>query len=203
MEIQSNSRILICGKTRTGKTTLAKKVLFPQYTRRIFWDVKIENNDLLPNCSLCTTPAELEAALQHGKVSILYQPRSLDIHDFDRVCEIVFNAGNFTLFIDEVATVCTPSIIAPWYNQILIRGASRGIGCINITQRPRACYNTILSEAEYFFIFRLQLETDVSKIKQVVPREHLENIYSMPYYCSLFIDTLNDEIRYLKPIRGV
>jgi len=202
-EIPSNARWFITGKTGTGKTTFVKKALWPQYTRRVFWDVKLENQDLLPVCSLATTPPELQRAISAGKVSILYQPRVLDIWDFDQVCEIIFNTGNFTFFVDEVAAVCTPSIIPPWYRQVLVRGRSRGVGCITTSQRPRDCPNTCLSEAEHFLIFRLHLETDVSKIKQVVPREHLQAIYTLPYYHSLYVDMRNNESRFLKPVIGV
>ncbi|HWQ96372.1 MAG TPA: hypothetical protein VN368_03255 [Candidatus Methylomirabilis sp.] len=38
MQIKSNSRIFMAGKTGIGKTTLVKKVLYPMYTRRVFWD---------------------------------------------------------------------------------------------------------------------------------------------------------------------
>lgn len=193
----------MAGKTGTGKTTFAKKVLFPQYTRRIFWDVKIENNDLLPVCALCTNPHELTRAITQGKVSILYQPAALDIFDFDQVCEIVFDFGNFTLFVDDPTSLYqNASIIAPWHNQIMIRGRSRGVGCVNIVQRPRLCHNTIISESEHFFIFRLQLDTDISKVRQIVPREHLMNIHILPYFHSLYLDTAG-EVKYLRAIRDI
>jgi len=102
-----------------------------------------------------------------------------------------------------VAAVCSPSVIPPWYRQILVRGRSRGVGTVNISQRPRDCPNTIISETEHLFVFRLQLETDTAKLRQVIPREHLGNIYTMPYYCSLYVDMRENRLQYLKPVLGV
>jgi energy-coupling factor transporter ATP-binding protein EcfA2 len=200
MQIKSNSRIFIAGKTGSGKTTLSKRVLYPMYTRRVFWDIKGENSDLLVNSSLCRTPAELAASIKRGKVSILYQPADISPADFNKICEILFNAGNFALFVDEAATVTEPNWIEPWHNQIMIRGRSRGVGIVNNTQRPRACHNTLISEAEHFFIFRLQLETDVAKIKTILPRKYLSEIYTLPEYHCLYTDNTGI-VKALAPIR--
>jgi hypothetical protein len=117
MEILTNARVFVAGKTGTGKTTLVKRALFPRYPRRIFWDVKVENHDLLPVCSLCTTPSELERALTAGKVSILYQPQDLSAEDFDLVCYLIYDQGNMTLFVDEVTAICDPSRITPGHKR--------------------------------------------------------------------------------------
>lgn len=200
MQIKSNSRIFIAGKTGSGKTTLVKRMLYPMYTRRVFWDIKCENSDLLVNSSPCRTPAELSSTIKKGKVSILYQPADISSDDFNRVCEILFNTGNFTLFVDEVATVTEPNWIEPWHNQIMIRGRSRGVGIVNVTQRPRTCNNTVISEAEHFFIYRLQLETDVDKIRTILPKKERTEIYTLPYYHCIYTDN-SGIIKRLAPIR--
>jgi energy-coupling factor transporter ATP-binding protein EcfA2 len=200
MHIKSNSRIFIAGKTGSGKTTLVKRVLYPMYTRRVFWDIKCENSDLLVNSSLCRSPAELAAAIKKGKTSILYQPADISPEDFNRVCEILFNTGNFALFVDEAATVTEPNWIEPWHNQIMIRGRSRGVGIVNVTQRPRACHNTLISEAEHFFIYRLQLETDVAKIKTILPKKYLSEIYTLPEFHCFYSDNTGI-VKPLAPIR--
>lgn len=200
MHIKSNSRIFIAGKTGSGKTTLVKRVLYPMYTRRVFWDIKCENSDLLVNSSLCRSPAELASTIKKGKTSILYQPADISPEDFNRVCEILFNTGNFALFVDEAATVTEPNWIEPWHNQIMIRGRSRGVGIVNVTQRPRACHNTLISEAEHFFIYRLQLETDVAKIKTILPKKYLSEIYTLPEFHCFYSDNTGI-VKPLAPIR--
>lgn len=200
MQIRSNDRIFLAGKTGSGKTTLAKKMLYPMYTRRVYWDIKLENSDLLTSSSLATTPEELLSSIKKGKVSILYQPRSLEPYDFNRICEILYNAGNFTLFVDEVSKVCTPSWIEPWHDEIMTRGRGRGVGIVNLTQRPRRCHNTVISEAEHFFIFRLQLETDIAKVKEILPKKYAEMVSALPYHHCIYTDN-SGIIKMLAPVR--
>ncbi|NJD76937.1 MAG: hypothetical protein FIB08_07570 [Candidatus Methanoperedens sp.] len=200
MQIKSSDRIFVAGKTGSGKTTLVKKMLFPMYTRRVFWDIKLENSDLAFCCTICTTPDELRSSIKKGKTSILYQPKSLEPFDFNRVCQILYETGNFTLFVDEVSRVCTPSWIEPWHDEIMTRGRGRGVGIVNLTQRPRRCHNTVISEAEHFFIFRLQLETDIAKIKEILPRQWANQVSSLPYHHCIYSDSVGT-IKPLAPIR--
>lgn len=200
MQIKSNDRIFLAGKTGSGKTTLAKKMLYPMYTRRVYWDIKHMNSDLLTCSSLATTPEELAASIKKGKVSILYQPRDIHSYDFNRVCEIVYNTGNFALFVDEASKVCSSSWIEPWHDQIMTLGRERGVGIVNLTQRPRRCHNTVISEAEHFFIFRLQLETDVAKIKEILPRKYVDMVSALPYHHCIYTDNM-DTIKLLAPVR--
>ncbi len=58
-------------------------MLYPMYNRRVYWDIKHMNSDLLTSSSLSTTPEELAASIKS---------------------KIVYNAGNFTLFVCEPDT---------------------------------------------------------------------------------------------------
>ncbi len=200
MRLLSSDRIFIVGKTGCGKTTLAKKALWPMYTRRVYWDIKHMNSDLLVNAALATTPAELSALIQRGKTSTLYQPRNISSKDFNQVCEILYNAGNFVLFVDEAFKVCSPNWIEPWHEQIMTLGRERNVGIVNLTQRPRRCHNTVISEAEHFFVFRLQLETDLNKIREILPKKYVKMVSSLPYHHCIYSDN-TDTIKFLAPIR--
>ena len=200
MQIRSNDRVAIFGKTGSGKSTLAKRVLWPSYTRRIYHDIKCENNDLLVNATLCRKPDELKRAIKSGKVSLLYQPDSLESDDFNQVCRIVYETGNFALFVDEVAAVCDTSWIEPWQKALLMRGRSRGIGQVNLSQRPRSCHNIVISEAEHMFVFKLNLQTDIKKIGQFFPNEYHNKIYDLPPYHCFYTDT-SGIVKPLAPVR--
>ncbi len=200
MEIKSNDRIGIWGKTGSGKTVLVKKLLYPQYVcRKIFHDIKIENNDI-PHTALCRTPQELNKAITEKHFKILYQPKDLDPKDFNHVCKIVFDHGNTLLYVDEAATICTPSQIEEWHFQLLIRGRSRGIGLIHASQRPRAVHNTLISEAEHHFIFRLQLKTDRDKLKQALTDDIINQIGNLPIYHCIY-SNLYEQTQILKPLK--
>jgi len=203
LSIPSNSRVFVAGKTGSGKTVFVKKALFPMFQRKVFWDIKIENSDLIKTCDciLCTTPIKLVQLLNANYRSILYQPDDTSERDFDEVCKVIFYFGNMTLFIDEVSSgeICTPSIIQKWHKEIMIRGRSRGVGIVNVTQRPRSIHNTLISESEYFIIFRLQLDTDVGKLRTIMPGDYCDMIHTLPYYHSIYTDN-SGEIKMLKPI---
>jgi DNA helicase HerA-like ATPase len=80
------------------------------------------------------------------------------------------------------------------------RGRGRGVGIVNLTQRPRRCHNTVISEAEHFFIFRLQLETDIAKIKEILPRKYASMVSALPYNHCIYTDNTGT-IKMLSPIR--
>lgn len=186
--ILSNSRTFVTGKTGSGKSHWVKKVLLPIFPGTvIFHDPKIECHDLLVNHFLCETPQQLRDALVANRQKILYQPRNLSWEDFNKVCEIVYNRANATIFLDEAALYCSPSEINEWHQNIMCRGRSRGVGIVNTTQRPRSCHSLLISEAENFVIFKLQLETDIAKVKYIVPREFQQNIYSLENYNYIFV----------------
>ncbi|MCX9012860.1 MAG: hypothetical protein OIN66_17300 [Candidatus Methanoperedens sp.] len=58
----------------------------------------------------------------------------------------------------------------------------------------------MISEAEHFFIFRLQLETDIAKIKEILPRKYANMVSTLPYYHCIYTDN-RESIKFLAPIR--
>ncbi len=199
MDIRTDSRILVCGKTGSGKTVFVKNVLYPMYPRKVFHDIKLDNGNI-PHTFLAKTPVQLKEGITKGHNSILYQPLDIDPGDFNKVCEIVFNLGNCCLFVDEAADVCNSSNIEPWHRKIMSRGRSRGVGIVNCSQRPRMIHNSLISEAEWFIIFRLFLQTDRDKLKQGLPSEILDKCNSLPPYHYIVAD-LNDNVYLMPPIK--
>ena len=169
------------------------------YPRKVFHDIKLDNNDI-PHSFTAKTPSQLQEAITKGHTSILYQPLDIDPGDFNKVCEIIFNTGNIAIFLDEAADVCSSSQIEPYHKKIMTRGRSRGIGIINCSQRPRMIHNSLVSESEHFFIFRLFLSTDRDKLKQGLPGELLEQCQTLPPYHYIYAD-LNDTVKLMAPVK--
>jgi DNA helicase HerA-like ATPase len=198
MQIQFNQRVAIFGKTRSGKSYFAKSLLL-SYPRICVHDRKHEHFDLIQryHFSPVKTPEELILAIQKNKKRIIYQPADPSTEDFDEVCRIIFATGNICLVVDEAASYVSATKIPFWFGEILRLGALRGIGVISISQRPRAIHNTIISESEYIFAFRLHLKTDRDKLREVIGEE-VETLRQMPYYHFMVWD--GDEVRYCEPI---
>jgi len=172
MQIQTNERIFICGMTGSGKTEFAKRFL-PFYPRVVFHDIKFRNSDLIQQYHF-TPVHDVETLLfyiQKGKKRILYQPaqggEKEGVEDFNRVCEIIFKTRNIALVVDEAQSFMTGQQTPYWFGEIQRLGREYNIGCISLTQRPKAIPQTLLSESEHMFIFRLKLKQDRLKIMEV------------------------------------
>jgi len=136
--------------------------------------------------------------LQKGSKRILYLPADPGVEDFDEVCRIVYYTGNIALFVDEAQSYASSSTIPFYFSEILRLGAQKGIGCIVLSQRPRAMTNFVISEAEIIISFRLQLATDRQKIVEVVGPEVNERLRVMPLYHFMFYD--GDDVHFCAPI---
>lgn len=186
---QSNSRLAILGKTGTGKSTFAKNKILPQYDRYIFWDPKIENEDV-PHDILVTNPTDLKKVIKTHDY-ILYQPKDISGEDFDEVCRIVFETGmSNCLYVDEVMTISSVNKIEPNHKLILTQGRSKGIAIINVSQRPSDIHNTILSESTDLFVFKLTLEPDIKKVEKIIGSAADEIMY-LPYFHFLYTNEMD------------
>ena len=199
MELQTNQRIAIFGKTRSGKTVFARSLL-KFYPRIVFHDRKRESSDLIHSHHFMAvwTPQELEVALQKGAKRIIYLTADPSVEDFDEVCRIVYYTGNIALFVDEAQSYASSSQIPFYFSEILRLGGQRGIGCVVLSQRPRAMTNFVISEAEVIISFKLQLLTDRRKIVEVVGPEVDEPLRTMPLYHFMLYD--GDDVHFCAPI---
>jgi len=188
IQIQSNSRVFVTGKTGSGKTYWAITQLLG-YGRIVFHDRKWENHNLIRTLHFTPahTPEELIWLIQHNKKRILYQPNADGEEDFNTVCEIIYKTGNIAIMVDEVGSYTTGNRIPHWFSEILRLGRNRGIGVISLSQRPKEIPNTIISESEFIIMFRLQLKDDRRKLEGVVG-EGAEYLRTIPPYYFLIWD---------------
>lgn len=191
-----NDMLAIIGKNQVGKTSFAKKKILSKYSRYVFYDPKIQNIDIRHDI-LVTSPTELEKFIGKEKYDyILYQPKIVEAADFDRVCEIVFKEGDGQreyrgncLYVDEVMDVSSVNKIERYHKMILTQGSGKGIGMINVSQRPSDIHNTILSESTQFFIFKLSLDPDIVKIEKIIGTA-ADEIKFLPYYTFVYANDM-------------
>ncbi len=117
MQIQTNQRVAIFGKTRSGKSYFAVSLLL-SYPRLCFHDRKHEHIDLIRkyHFSPVKDPNELILAIQKNKKRILYQPADPSVEDFNEVCRIIYGTGNICLVVDEASSYVTASQIPFWFS---------------------------------------------------------------------------------------
>lgn len=196
VEIPPNSRTIICGKTGSGKTYLAERIL--KDTRRlVVFDIK---NNLAQRMRLQPGTRANWSHFLRGKdirLQVRYPPPGRDLTEYyETMCGRILSVGNCVLYIDELYDVIgkTGGEIPYNFRAIYSRGrepiykevqgeerlTGGNIGVIACTQRPSRIPLLVMTEVEQFFIFRLQNPDDRitaagytgQMVREPVPDEH-------------------------------
>lgn len=184
--------ICVSGQTQYGKSWKVKNALFGKYPRALFYDLKHDPNhsDLISKYKVITNVKELKKTLKLDTFHVVYRPPYLSFDDavihFDNVCEECFKAGNVALFNDEAAGTTKSSSIGHWFFVLMTQGLSRGCNVINITQRPTACHNAIISQSDYFILFRHNVKSDRDKLEGVIG-DIADETSTLPKYSYIFV----------------
>lgn len=96
----------------------------------------------------------------------------------------------------------------PAFRALLTQGRSREIPMITLSQRPVWLDPFILSEAEYYQVFRLNHKNDRKKVEEFIPDntsgEKTSKIHPLqrrlPEYHSYYYDVGGDKLSVLKPV---
>lgn len=204
-QLKASSRVLIAGKTGSGKTWLARQLLW-SIPRLVFIDVK----GTLHNWR--STPYSRKAwqAFIKGdsgrwriQAPIVDDPFSW----YERLFEQLYLVKNVTLYLDEVYGVIPPGQrIGKWLNALITRGRERNIGVWSATQRPTWIPLSLISEADYLFVFRLQLAADRLRLAEIggeqltKPVKHKHGFYAVdtgetqPYYYRQAVDLTANQV---------
>jgi hypothetical protein len=162
-KIKRSERVFFVGKTGSGKTSLAKALLYQQHHLAIL-DPK--HTFTLPSFWKHSIYKDMNGVQNHvDESTIIYRP-SLD--DMEKGCDPfffwAFDRHNTLVYVDEAIRVTRGSRIFPGYQTVLQLGRERNVGCWTSTQRPRSVPLAIMTEAEHYFIFRLTSREDRTRI---------------------------------------
>lgn len=156
MGVNFNDRVLIVGKTQSGKTTFAR-YLFSQFTgtRRILVNVK-------GRVKLGVVAVRDVERIDWAAPVIDFIPRTIERDVFEALYERIWAAGGpCVVWLDEGAAV-TGAGYAPVHLRVLQQqGAEPGIGHLVCVQRPVNCATELRTEAEHYFIFGLPSQIDL------------------------------------------
>lgn len=199
MEIKTSDRVFITGKTGSGKSYWIQKHL-NQIPSFFIYDPKHTRIYNEVYATEITNVQDLQAALAKGIKKIIYRPFVVDDEAFDLICKLIYNTGNMTFIVDEMAFHVNNSKIMPYHSVLIRMGRERGIGIWNCTQRPRAClHNTILSETDHIICFKLMLETDRKKLAESFDPLFLE-AHNLGEFCWIYYNTSEDHARAMNPV---
>ena len=77
---------------------------------------------------------------------------------WDEIIRRVLRYGRTALLVDESVGLADTARIVPAYRRAIVTGRELYVPVISCTQRPTAVHNVVLSEAEHYFVFDLQLD---------------------------------------------
>lgn len=195
IQIKSNERVFVTGKTGCGKSVLVKKLLLPQMHSYVIYDHKHEIE--LAEAEKFFRLADFKE--KPNRREIIYRPMVADDNEFNNLCRQIYSRGRNVLVLDEVADHTTASKITKYHDLIMRLGRSRGVGIVNCTQRPIGVHNNILSQSEHFFIFALPLEGDRKKLAGFCGPKVLEKLPG-DYYFWYYHTSMNEPVL-CKPLK--
>jgi hypothetical protein len=113
----------------------------------------------------------------------------------------IYNRENCILYVDEATAVCDSYSILPGHNAVMKRGREKNIGCWNSSQQPVNVSNTLLSEAEHYFIFSTRIQSHRDKLAGFIGDEIREPINQKYHYWYYSPETMENPV-FMKPYKG-
>lgn len=157
-----NERVLFCGRTRSGKTTLAERML-RHYPFVVVLDTK--GKIVWPGYE---RHEFLQSLMQSEHTHLIYAPAWAEHPEnswesVEKFFRWAYDRGNNIIYVDEVMSVTRGDVMPQLYRAAVVRGGELGVGVWSATQRPTRIPQVLLSETEHFYIFKLQLSQDLIK----------------------------------------
>lgn len=165
IDIKGFERVFICGRTGSGKTLLAMNFL-ETVPRLVVVDLKgtLRGKHGLREPS----PEALRSIANLRPVRV----RVSDIETALEYGEAVYSSGHCIYFVDETFALIPPGSRPPdIITALWTRGRELNIGGWAATQRPTWVPLTLISEADWFFCFRLLLEEDRERMSKFMGKE--------------------------------
>lgn len=187
-------RILISGATGSGKTLAAlHQFSLRNYTEKpwVIYDFKYDENiNGIINAQHLDARSEIPS--KPGIYIVHPIPQRDDNAVEDQLWQI-WEQENVGIYIDEGYMINRNSDAL---SALLTQGRSKHIPMITLTQRPVWLNSFILSESEFYQVFRLQRVQDVKKMADVVPADMSERL---PEYHSYYYDVGRNQMNVLPP----
>lgn len=175
LNIRRNDRALFVGATGSGKTTLAKSLMWGQRHVAIM-DPK-RTFTLPPEAGATTTSDREVVEAWEGPEPIIYRPGLDLLNDIESVDWFywwVYERGNTLVYTDELMMVSSGAKLPRGYAACIQLGREKGIGAWHATQRPARVPLVCLTESEHIFAFRLRHPDDRVRIAEYSDPRTLE-----------------------------
>lgn len=195
-------RVALFGRTGSGKTTLARHLLQNGYARArqpyVVLDPKrTYRDDGVPIVRDFKPREERQIIRDDG---FLDTGGMYDFYDWQ--LQKVWEHGHRIVYVDEATLVTPPRSILPALGACIRTGRERDVATWVGSQRPKELPSPIFTEAEHFFVFRLQWLNDRAKVASFTHDamlDHMERIKgrARKHDC-VYYDVSDDRLVYLQ-----
>jgi energy-coupling factor transporter ATP-binding protein EcfA2 len=174
IEIEASQRIISVGKTGSGKTFLMKYL-----TRGLHRLMVLDPKSMIDPAEWHLNWADNSTArdLLKGKESRLLV-RTYNHEDWSKWLQIAWEAENVVVYIDELYALVEFGRSAPprILSQLYTQGREKSVGIWGATQRPAWVPMFTMSESDWYFAFRTQLQDDRKRLAELMGPEVLDPI---------------------------
>lgn len=155
--IQADQRVCLFGRTGSGKTTLAKRILSSATFR---WAALDPKHDLsIPGIPVVS---KFNEDLDRQIIRVPFDEN--EYFAWDDAIDGVWENGNRILYVDETTLLTPPRSLRASLGRAIRTGRSRGVGVWCASQRPKDLPSAVFTEAEHFFVFQLTFKADREKV---------------------------------------
>lgn len=197
-------RILVLGKTGTGKTCCAVWHLAQKDFNEEIWIVLNHKGDDLIDSIAGAHHVDLDFRPTEAGLYIYHPIPDVNDPEVTQLLWDIHAMGNIGVYVDEGYMIPDRD---PAFQALLTQGRSKGIPMIILSQRPVWLTRFAISESDFFQVFQLGDKRDRETVQGFVPVD-LDQMMSAPVntipllekYHSIYYDVGNNNCVIMKPV---
>lgn len=166
LALNPDQRGAIIGKTGTGKSYLARRLL-PKKSALAIIDPKQQFD--FPNCKIYDSADKI---LKEKPSRFIYRPKPenmSNIADYNKIYRYCYERGNILVYTDDMVGIMDRTKYPHYMGVCYMMGRAKKVAMLSAFQRPAWLPGFLMSESNKFYVFILNQPTDVKKVGDMVP----------------------------------